>query len=112
MAKQNESRAAAYDLSANFNGKGVQPVTEMYTSWLECMGKVNHELFNFMNQRLQQDFEMPTRLAECHSPSEFYEMQAKFIEKLATDYTGEAQKISKLIADVPNSPKAGSGARR
>ena len=81
-------------------GQGLEPFTDFYTNWFECVGKVNHELFNFVNDRLRQDFEMPSRLAECHNPAELYETQAKFIEKMAEDYTGEARKISDIIVGV------------
>ncbi len=65
------------------------PLLRSYNVWLDSAAKVQAESLRFILDRVRKDLEMPARLAECKSPVDMLEVQAKFASTMVSDYLTE-----------------------
>ena len=78
------------------------PLVEIQRNWIECMTKVNGEFLNFLNRRVKQDLEAASQFAACKNPADFFQTQMQFVQKMAADYTEEAQKMTEIMSEIAN----------
>ncbi|MGI9405184.1 MAG: phasin family protein [Hyphomicrobiaceae bacterium] len=79
---------------------GLQSATNVYQSWLQGIAACNAEATRFFGKRLAKDFEIPTQLANCQSPTDILEVQSSFVQTLIADYADEAQRMSALATEA------------
>lgn len=74
----------------------LMPLLRSYNVWLDSAAKVQAESLRFVLDRVRKDLEMPARLAECKSPVDMFELQAKFASTMVSDYLTETGKLLSL----------------
>jgi len=60
----------------------------------------NKELTNFVAGRVVTDLDLQQRLLECRSVEDVVAIQSEFLETTVSQYSGEAQKLATIGADV------------
>lgn len=81
---------------ANANQNSMQAALRSYNGWLRSAGKIQAELLQFINKRIEKDLEMPKRFAECGDAADFFEQQMAFTNTMIKDYSDENQRLFKM----------------
>ncbi|MCC2111171.1 MAG: phasin family protein [Hyphomicrobiales bacterium] len=67
---------------------------------IDRMQHMAEETFSFMQKRMQADFEVAKRFADCRSPEDFAEVQARFLREMWEDYSGQAMSVGETVRDA------------
>lgn len=60
----------------------------------------NHELLNFLSHRLEEDAQIPKRLADCHEPREAVKIYLDFTQEMMREYAEEMQKLARMSGEI------------
>ena len=84
--------------SGNFN-RALTQYNSMLGSWIE----VSKEASRFMNSRLMEDLKAADEIIETGNAIDAAQVQARFVNKMFTDYSNETQKFLRLMSKkAPN----------
>jgi len=75
------------------------PVADAMQAWsaqYSAMTAASLEWSRFLSRRLQEDFELPLRLATSRCPEEYWKHCTDFWQKLAADYRDEFETLAEL----------------
>jgi len=82
------------------NAHNMEALAKSYGSFFERVGKINGETLNFCVERWKEEFEMPTKIAQCHAPEEIAEAYTNFYSKMFSDYNEQARRVMDLVGEV------------
>lgn len=78
----------------------VEAVYGMNQKFYKMMMSCNEELMTFGRNRLQEDLDMPQKLAECKTPQEMANVCIGFYQTAFRQYTEEASAITRICSDM------------
>ena len=81
------------------NQRNVQAMAEAQTHLIQRFSKMNAEMFNFINRRLERDRAAAREMATCKNAQEAAEGYASFAETAMKDYSEEFGVIAGIFAD-------------
>jgi len=88
-----------WDLRAPFDR-----ATDAFGAWAQGMSALTGEFAHFAQARLKEDMGAWARLAHCKSAGEAFELQSRYVQKMADDYFDEFGKMSSLAVKIANNP--------
>src|SRR5512142_2170908 len=100
MTKRQEPTSGnPIDLRALFdvNGASLDYAEKTYRAWMAGAGRIQNETLGFLNGRLEQGLETARELTNCKSPTEYFEVQARFADRAISDWVQQGQKIARLL---------------
>ncbi len=103
MAKRHDSaHPTATDMRVlwDMNGVSYEIAEKAYRAWLAGAGRIQNEALGFLNGRLEKGLETARELGNCRTPTEYFEVQAKFTDDAVTDWLAESQKMFELFGEV------------
>ena len=68
--------------------------------WSRAVSALTEEVGQFMQARLQEDMGIWGKLTSCKDASQVFECQRQFVQKAATDYLDQANKLSRITMDL------------
>jgi len=80
--------------------RNIEVCSKAYESMMQAMTEMNAGSCEFAVRRLERDLEMPVRLAQCQSPSDWARLQFEFFGELVADYTEQTQRVLTLASDA------------
>lgn len=97
----NGNRAANGNaLWAQGPGLAVEQWTQTNAEIVSGTAEIAQEVVSFWQSRFQADVNAWKALLECRTPGDLFECQRKFVEKTATDYVEEANKLSSRLVQI------------
>jgi len=103
MTKRHDSaHPTATDVGVlwDMNGMSFELAEKAYRAWLAGAGRIQHEALGFLNGRLEKGLETARELSNCRTPTEYFEVQAKYTDAVVTDWLAESQKMIELFGEV------------
>lgn len=79
--------------------KQMQSVSHMNDAILKSMADVHEEVSRFVGQRLKQDRDLQSKIADCKNPQETWEACASFVRDTMTDYADEMRKLGDIMTE-------------
>jgi len=77
-------------------GAGLSAL-DLYTTWLGNVTKAQSELLRFVGERLSKDAQMLAQFAQCRTPADVAQLQAKLGGDAMSDYFAETQRMLALF---------------
>lgn len=85
---------------ATGNGDAFGAWTEMNRSLLAKCGDLQQETVRFLTQRFEDDIRWQGELVTSRSPAEAAEIMAVHINKMITDYSKEARRLTEIATEA------------
>jgi len=71
-----------------------------FSAWLRDANRFQAEAIRFLNDRFNKDIQMMSQFTACRKPEEFFDLQAKLMSGLVSDYMAEGTRVLELFGDV------------
>ena len=103
MTKPEQNASKAPDGMADMSAMTKQSFDAMsgaFSTWLREANRFQAEALRFLNDRFAKDVRMMSQFATCKKPEEIFELQAKLMSSLVSDYMAEGTKVLELFGDA------------
>lgn len=81
-------------------GLAVEQWTQTNAEIVSGTAEIAQEVVSFWQNRFRADVNVWKAFLECRTPGDLFECQRKFVEKTATDYVEEANKLSSRLVQI------------
>ena len=92
--------AEALKTIAGMQGAGPSAVARMYVTWLEGIGDLGSEAFQFVSERINEDVKVQHEILHCKNPADLLSIQRRFLQTALDQYVEEGGKLMKLSNDI------------
>lgn len=75
----------------DMNGRSAE---KAYRVWLETVGQMQSETIQFLNNRIAKDAALMSRLGQCRTPVEVFNVQIDYASHALADCVNEGQKVA------------------
>jgi len=86
-----------FDGLTALNNNNLEAMANYYEGVTKSMAQLSTEACQFITMRLEEDFELPGKMARCQTPVDAFQTQIAFLEKMASDYVDETVKLHRLM---------------
>lgn len=81
-------------------GLAVEQWTQTNAEIVSGTAEIAQEVVSFWQNRFRADVNVWKAFLACRTPGDLFECQRKFVEKTATDYVEEANKLSSRLVQI------------
>ena len=92
---------AGFDFGAMFaaNQTGMQALAQTQQQMMRGITRMNGEMLDFVNRRLENDRAAMREMAGCKTVSEALSVYSRFLQGMMKDYTEEATTLAGMCAE-------------
>ena len=100
--RQQEGNGTPINIGALFDMSGSQfdLAEKAYRTWMESAGRLQNETLGFLNERFEKNLAVARELNACKTPTEYFEVQARYADRAMADWVAQGQKIVHLMNEI------------